>query len=90
MIIVDLFTKLNIDKDDQILTQKIFKWMRYKHFKKGDIVFNYGDIGDLFYIIMEGKVGVHIPSETLLNKPDDPQNQYDYVVIKEGKNLIRK
>ncbi len=30
--------------------------------RSGDIVFSYGDLGEKFYIILEGSVGVMIPN----------------------------
>ena len=64
--------------------------MKYKLYKKGDIIFNYGDIGDLFYIITSGKVGVHVPSDTIYNSKLDDQFQNEFVIVKEGKYSIKK
>jgi hypothetical protein len=35
--------------------------------KEGENVFNYGESGDLFYIIVKGSVGVMIPNPKITN-----------------------
>ena len=35
--------------------------------KEGENVFNYGESGDLFYIIVKGSVGVMIPNPKIAN-----------------------
>lgn len=43
-----------------------------------DVVFEYGDQGSLFYVILEGEVGVKVPTETKLKLTD---HQFvDYIV----------
>lgn len=37
--------------------------LKYEYKKKGDIVFNFGDIGDKFYVILQGSVSVRIPNK---------------------------
>ena len=32
-----------------------------ERFSSGDIIFNYGDVGDKFYIVMEGEVTMMLP-----------------------------
>ena len=39
----------------------VFKSMKYTQYPKNHIVFRYGDKGDLYYIILKGKVSVKIP-----------------------------
>jgi len=39
----------------------VFKSMKYSIFPKNHVVFWYGDKGDLYYIILKGKVSVKIP-----------------------------
>ena len=40
---------------------EIIKALRIERFKKDDLVFEYGDLGDKFYIILEGSVSVLVP-----------------------------
>ena len=35
--------------------------LKYEKFGKESLIFNYGDTGDKFYIILKGKVSVLIP-----------------------------
>lgn len=36
--------------------------MQAQQFKAGECVFHYGDVGNLFYIILKGEVSVLVPS----------------------------
>ena len=56
-----IFEKLRLDPDDKILKEQLFLSMRYEKLSKDEYVFKYGDLGDIFYIIMTGKVSVAIP-----------------------------
>lgn len=44
------------------LLRMICEQMEYVHHEAGECVFHYGDHGDLFYFILEGKVSVLIPT----------------------------
>ena len=37
------------------------KELKYRFYKEGEAVCNYGDIGEEFYIIIEGTVGIQTP-----------------------------
>ena len=39
--------------------------MRFEVYERGEMVFNFGDIGDRFYTIIQGKVTVLVPSKTI-------------------------
>ena len=39
----------------------LYRYMQYDIAYKGDIVFNYGDKGNLFYIILSGQIEVWTP-----------------------------
>lgn len=53
--------------------------------RPNDIVFKYGDIGDLFYVILKGSVGVKVPSEITLEYNDLQFWQY---VIKHQDDIL--
>ena len=35
--------------------------MKYQRIKEGEHIFDYGDSGDKFYIILKGRIGIFIP-----------------------------
>lgn len=39
----------------------LFKSMKHKYFEERETIFKFGDFGDQFFIIIEGKVGVRVP-----------------------------
>ena len=40
----------------------IVQSLQYELFRKNETIFNYGDIGDKFYLILSGHISVRIPS----------------------------
>ena len=44
----------------------LYEVMKYRMFKKGDVLCRYKDIGDRFFIILEGEVEVRIPMDKFL------------------------
>ena len=59
------FFKEQVENQDQELLAKthlyICQNMRYKMHKQGETVFKHGNRGNLFYIILKGKVSVNVP-----------------------------
>ena len=49
------------ENDSQLKVDKLAKICKLEKFKPGDIIILYGDIGDKFYIVLEGLVEVFIP-----------------------------
>ena len=47
--------------------ESLFRFMRFKSFKAGEKVFDCGDEGNLFYVIMEGEVLIKVPALRELN-----------------------
>lgn len=43
------------------LEEKLVQCLVYEKFEKHDVVFKYGEVGNKFYIILDGEVGVLIP-----------------------------
>ena len=54
------FTKLK-NKDSQLKVEKITKVCRIEKFSPGESIIKYGEIGDKFYIVLEGIVEVFTP-----------------------------
>jgi signal-transduction protein with cAMP-binding, CBS, and nucleotidyltransferase domain len=46
----------------------VARCLNYEFFKKGENVFDWGNPGDKFYIILKGTVSVQVPTEKLKNK----------------------
>ena len=67
----------DIEKHNEEATvMSIFKSMKMEVKKAGIIVFRYGNLGDLFYLILTGSVGVKVPSKIVLNFKDFQFWQY--------------
>ena len=49
----------------------IIQSLTWEHFHTGDEVFQFGDFGDKFYIILQGRVNVLIPSPNVKNSRDE-------------------
>ena len=47
--------------------ESLFRMMRFKACKAGEKVFDCGDEGNLFYVIMEGEVLIKVPALRELN-----------------------
>ena len=57
----DFFSKLKLGNDDAALKEKLFLKMKYGIFKRNEYIFKYGDVGDIFYILIEGRVAIQLP-----------------------------
>jgi CRP-like cAMP-binding protein len=57
--IIKIFFK---DKGD-LEIYEIARHIKYEFHKEGDVVFDYGSVGDKFYLIIRGEVAVLIPSQ---------------------------
>lgn len=45
-------------------TFRVYKCMELEECqKKGEVIFKYGEIGDKFYVILRGSVGIKVPTE---------------------------
>ena len=47
-----LFRGIDNKKDRELLKNALVE----ERFEAGDVIFNYGDVGDKFYVVMSGKV----------------------------------
>ena len=62
------FFKEKIEKFGMEILRRIMKKMKYKFLKGGNVLFNVGDVGDKFFVIIEGKVGIWCTSFKFDNK----------------------
>jgi len=66
---VDFFKKHDLDVAEECL-----KVMSHVSLKAGDTVFNMGDVGTSFWIILRGSVGVWLNSDQILGKKENGEN----------------
>ena len=57
---IPFFQKQNIERKDELL--EIAASLQYQFTPKDKMVFDYHDKGDIFYIIISGKVDIVIPT----------------------------
>lgn len=50
--------------------------MRYEYFPEGDIIMNWGDLGDKFYILIKGSVKVLVPDPKIRDAKDKMEIRY--------------
>ena len=55
-------------KDQDFL--EIVSALKYETFKRKQVIFHFGDLGDKFYILIQGEVGVLIPNPKIKNSRD--------------------
>jgi len=53
------FKEHNITKYHELLD--IAHCLKYEHSEKNDVVFNYGEEGDRFYLVIDGTADVYVP-----------------------------
>jgi CRP-like cAMP-binding protein len=44
--------------------ESLFGELKYEHFKEHEVIFNQGDTGRKMYFILQGEVGILIPTGT--------------------------
>jgi CRP-like cAMP-binding protein len=59
---IDYFKKLIQEPSGKDKVEKIISVLNYESFNKGEHIINFGDIGDKFYIVLSGIVGIYKPS----------------------------
>ncbi len=55
-----MFIFIGVQKEQQIL-ERICHHLSLENFSADEFVFHYGEVGNKFYILLEGSVGVLIP-----------------------------
>ena len=50
-------------KEGEEIIRNLSCVLKYEHVKKGNLVFNYGDNSDKFYLLLKGKVDMIVPNE---------------------------
>ena len=64
---IKILKSLDILREDETVMKvsdldAIIDVIQIEKFKKGDVVFNYGDAGDKFYIILGGETSIMLPN----------------------------
>lgn len=70
--------------------KKLLKSMQYLYLQENMNVFNYGDVGDLFYIIFTGSVAVQIPIDIDESEDTDRSINSDIITLQENGKRVRK
>ena len=68
---IKFFSKITEEKKTDYIHREACKYFRIQIFHRGEIVINFGEIGEEFFVILKGKVGVYVP-----NKIVKTQNRY--------------
>ena len=71
---VSVFSKLQEESETLLALYKNLKFLRIS---KGETIFEFGDDGDLFYIVLSGEVSIYTPHSVLLT---DKQLQPSYLL----------
>ena len=59
------FIDPNMPKEDyRLISEKL----TFQFFEKGQVVFNHGDFGSQFYIILRGRASINVPMNKSSNK----------------------
>ena len=81
------FKKLK-DEDSQLKVEKLTKVCRVEKTLKGDSIINFGEIGDKFYIVLEGVVEIYKPRYVeIAATPYDFINSIDKMRALDGNDL---
>ena len=83
-----IFRKLKLDHFDYHQQEQFYKKLKVTKHRKGEVVFDYGDHADYFYIIVSGRVSVQIP--TVVRKHLTQQEFLDYLQENDVNSIISK
>jgi CRP-like cAMP-binding protein len=61
----------------------ILQCLILEHYPKGAVIFNYGDMGDKFYIILSGQVRVMIPDPAIKSSRDQMNRVVEDIAVLE-------
>ena len=81
---IKFFRERDIIKESQLM--EIIKALQIEKFNINEEIFEYGDLGDKFYIILEGSVSVLIPFYVDVKREEKEQRKN---IVNNEKNLIR-
>jgi hypothetical protein len=72
------------------ICKKLLKSMQYRYFQENVNAFNYGDVGDLFYIIFTGSVAVQIPIDMEEEEKSTRSIDSNVITLSENGKKVRK
>ena len=85
---IEYFQKLKRTENDTKL-EKIIAVCKYETFDKGKDIVKYGEIGDKFYILVNGSVNVYIPIYKEVNITNFEYMQLMYRIKSQEKDLMK-
>ena len=65
----------------------LYRNLHYEEYQKGETIFTYNDIGDLFYIVMQGEVIVKTPAPHVIEEVNRTPENVLYYLIKFYKDI---
>ena len=65
---VPFLRKITEEKNSDFIHREACKYFKLQYFQRGEFVINFGEMGDEFYIILRGKVGVYMPHKLIKSK----------------------
>ena len=67
---ISFFKRIKEERKNDDVHRECCRVMNLETAQKGSKVFEFGEIGDKFYIILEGKVGVFVPTKKIVNQEE--------------------
>ena len=77
---VQFFKRITMEQDSNSIHRECCKVMNLEEYKSEDIIFNFGDKGDKFYIILSGSVSLRIPSKKKIKISKDIANKLEKIL----------
>lgn len=69
---IEFFKKVSEEEKTKEVHMSCCQVMGLEEFPAETAIFNYGDIGDSFYVILKGSVAVQIPTKKIVKRPIQP------------------
>lgn len=90
----DMIKEAYNTKKDQTIQRSDYKLlcenMRFRHYKAGETIFEFGDYGDQFFIILKGTVSVLVPKQNEKGNIKRKQITRSKTFVKESSNALTK
>ena len=85
---VQFFKRITMEQDSNDIHRECCKVMNLEEYSNEDIIFNFGDKGDKFYIILSGSVSIKIPSKKKILVSKDTVNKIEKILESDNESNI--